>query len=109
MLHLLKQQFLLTQKMLQLALRLAPLADILDGKQERRMRVGLGDNRPRIEQHGATANLGELVFDLEGLKHRFLRDDFPQQRPQRRNVPLAIAQCVEQPSLRFWRSTWNVS
>ena len=42
------------------------------------MRLVLGDNRPRIEQHGATADLGELVFDLEVVHHRLLGDDlFP--------------------------------
>jgi hypothetical protein len=103
MLHLLQQQLLLTHKLRQFPLHRAPLADVLDGQQQGRVRFALGENRPRIEQHGAPADVGELVLDLVAVHDKLLRQDFFQQHPQRGDVPLAVAQRVQQPALRILR------
>ena len=101
MAHLFQQQFLLAHKLRKFALRRAPPTNVLDGEQERHMRVALRHNRPRIEQHGAAADLGKLVLDLVAVEHRLIREDLFQKCPQHRNVPLAVTQRVKQPPLRI--------
>lgn len=53
----------------------------------------------RIQQHGLRAETWEVVFDLEARRLRLKK--FRQQPPQAGDVPLAVAQFVDQAVLGF--------
>ena len=80
-------------------LRLHALGDVLEGEDD-----ALGQARGVVEaaakkQHGAPAEGGELVGDLVPGEDVFLRQHLLQQRAQGGDVPLAIAQLVDEPAL----------
>ena len=70
------------------------------GKQNGRLDFALIEDLARVQEHDALADVGKLVLDLVVLQHGMLGQNLLQQRPQCRNVPLAVAQGVEQPALR---------
>jgi hypothetical protein len=55
-----------------------------------------------IEQHGAVADVWKFLLDLIVLQHRVLRDDLSQEGSQGRDVPLTVAERIEQLTVRFF-------
>ena len=54
---------------------------------------------PRVDQHGLLADALEAVLDLERLDGPVLRQDLREQLAQARDVPLAVAELVDQAPL----------
>ena len=81
---------------LALLARRAFLADILDGEQDEAVMVAGAENLARIDQHGAPANGREIVLDLEAFDRRAMRDHAFEQSAQRGNIPLPVAEVVDQ-------------
>ena len=74
------------------------LGDVLDGQQDPLALSLWVVDAPGVEQHGAAAQLLEVVLDLEIVDAGALCQDFPQQLAQARDVPLSIAQVVDKPA-----------
>jgi hypothetical protein len=71
------------------------LGDVFDGQQDPlALSLGVVD-APGVDQHGAAAQLLEVVLDLELVDAGALCQDFPEQLAQARDVPLVIAELVE--------------
>src|ERR1043166_2003488 len=98
-LQLLEQHVLLPQQRLLFALQGALPRDVLHAEQNGRLRASLIEHLPRIQAHGAASGAGKLFFDVIVLHHAMLGYDFFQQQSKRWNVPLTVAQFVEQPAL----------
>ena len=77
-----------------------PLRDVFEGEQNGRVIVAFIEDLARIQEHDALADVGERVPDFIAVQLAMLRGDLLQQRTQCRNVPLAVAQCVEHTALR---------
>ena len=79
------------------ALPLQPLAvgDVLDGEEEQLI---LAPRREAagVEEHRLRADVLEIVLDLEILERAVRRDDVLQERPQGRDVPLAVPEVVDE-------------
>ena len=71
--------------------------------------LGLGREAAGVEQHGPLTERREVVLDLEVVDGVVAGKDFIQQRPQAGDVPLAVAQVVEQRSSVSSFETWNDS
>src|SRR6185503_4477033 len=56
-----------------------------------------------VEQHHAASDDGEIVFELEVVEDGARRNDVLEQRAQIRNVPLSVAQLVDEPVLGLFR------
>ena len=54
--------------------------------------VAGAENLARIDQHGAPADGREIMLDLEALDRGAMRDHAFQQRAQRGNIPLPVAE-----------------
>ena len=65
------------------------------------MVVALVEDLTRIEEHGPLADVGKFMLNLVAFKLPVLGRNLLKQRAQAGNIPLAVAQCVEQPSLRL--------
>ena len=72
------------------------LGDVLDGQQQSRVRVGFVEYLTRVEEQRPAADRTEFVLDLIGLDRALCGNDLFEERPQRRNIPLALGQLVEQ-------------
>ena len=101
-LHFLEQDALLAQQLLGLLqqFRLGALADaaggdVGEGQQDRPVGAGLVEQHAGVEQHGASAQAGKVVLDLEVVHRRMLGKDRLQQDPQCRDIPLTVAKVVE--------------
>ncbi len=82
--------------------RLPALGDVVDGQQNPIGSDGGVAQAAGVEQHRALAQLRELMVHLEIIESVILREDFLEQRPQPGNVPLAIAQVVNEPADGFF-------
>src|SRR6266516_1644892 len=102
-LHLVKQHLLLAQQLVLFALRIAPLGYVLDRQQQGRVGVFFIEHPARVEQHCAPSDRRKLVLDLVGLDSAMLWNDFFEESAERRNIPLSVAQVIEQPALRVLR------
>jgi hypothetical protein len=58
--------------------------------------TGLVDHHAGVQQHGALAQAGKVVLDLEAVHRRVLGDDGLEQDPKGGDVPLPVAQVVQQ-------------
>jgi hypothetical protein len=76
-------------------LRAPALGNILDGEQDQLQLI----NPTRVEQHYPMAEGFKIVLDLEALEEVVFRQDFGEQTAQLRDVPLAVAELVDQPAL----------
>jgi hypothetical protein len=101
-LHLPKKRLLLRQQplglleqVLLLALDCAPLGNVLERNEDRRAGLVLVADEPRVEQHCASAEVGEIVLDLEIVHRAMLGNDGLDQQAQGRHVPLAVAELEE--------------
>jgi hypothetical protein len=57
-----------------------------------------------VEQHVPSPKVGEVVVNLEAFNRMAVAQDFGQQCPQLGDVPLAVAQLINQAALRgFFR------
>ena len=56
-----------------------------------------------IQEHDAQPNIWELVRKLVIAENRLLRNDVLQQRPQSRNVPLAVPKLINKMVLSFFQ------
>ena len=74
------------------------LGDVLDGEQDQVRTAAAAGEGARVEQHGPPADLRELVLDLEVGQPPRVGQDLAEQRPQPRNVQLAVAQLVHGPA-----------
>ena len=88
-----------------------PLAfgDVLDGQQDQ---VRLAVHRLKtagVEKHGLAANRREVVFNLIVVDGMVVGQDFIQHAPQLGNVPLAVAQLVDEAALRLLSSRHGTS
>ena len=71
----------------------------INAQQQGRVGITLVEHLAGVQQHGASADAGKLMFDLIILHYAMLRHDFFQQQPKPGNVPLTVPQCVKQPAL----------
>ena len=88
---------------------LAPLAfgDVLNGEQDH---VRLAVHRLEaagVEQHVPTPESGEGVFNLDVFNGVAVAQDLGQQRPRLGDVPLAVAQVVDEAALVSSFETWK--
>jgi hypothetical protein len=74
-----------------------------EGQEDRDVHAGVIEHLAGVQQHRAAAEGGKVVGDLEPVHRRLLGDDRLQQEAQGRDVPLAVAQAVEQPPLGLAR------
>jgi hypothetical protein len=102
-LHFLQKHLLLAQQLLGalqqaflLAFDRAARGDVGEGQQDRGVWTGLVDHHAGVQQHGALAQAREVVLDLEAVHRRVFRDDGLEQDPKGGDVPLPVAQVVEQ-------------
>ena len=79
-------------------LRLPALGDVLDGEQDRRAAIVRLQQPPRVEQHRALADVLELVLHLVVVELVVARQHLLEQPAQLGDVPLAVAQLVQQPA-----------
>jgi hypothetical protein len=84
-------------------LRSQEFANVLDAQENPRGLDGRFIEPAGVEQHGARADGFKVVGDLEVVKETVAGQDLFQQFAQTGNVPLAIAQFINQPALRFRR------
>ncbi len=78
------------------------LAHVLDGEKDQIRVVALWREPAGVEQHGPLPDSGEGVLNLEVFNGMAVAQDLGQQRPQLRDVPLTIAQFVEESALRLF-------
>jgi hypothetical protein len=69
--------------------------------------TGLHFNPAGIEPHVPLPEVGEIVFHLEIVHAGVPRDNFLQQFAQLRNVPLPVAQFINQTPFCFFRATYR--
>ena len=69
--------------------------------------TGLHFNPAGIEPHVQLPEVGEIVFHLEIVHAGVPRDNFLQQFAQLRNVPLPVAQFINQTPFCFFRATYR--
>ncbi len=84
-----------------LGLREPPVRDVLDGEQDQLADAVTFPNPARVDQHDPSANLREVVFDLEILKRTGVAPDRLEHRAQLGDVPLTASQLVDEAALRF--------
>ena len=89
---------------LALGARRALLADVLDGEQDGAVMVAGAENLARIDQHGAPADGREIVLDLEAFDRCAMRDHALKQRAQRGDIPLPVAEIVNETALGLARA-----
>ena len=83
------------------AFGLLPLGGVLHRQQEQlAIDARLGE-LAGIEEHRAAADGGKIVGDFEIAELRVLRNDVFEQAAQFRNVPLAVAELVQQSAFRL--------
>ncbi len=106
MLHFLEQDSLLTQQLLGLfeqncffPFDRTPFGDVRERQQDRHHGAGLVDDLAGVQQHDPAPDARKDMVDLEVIHGGAVGKDGLQQQPQRRDVPLAIAQVVEQAAL----------
>ena len=78
---------------------LLALGDVLDGEHDERRKPGGLREAARIQEHDARADLRESVAHLEVINPLLLRQQLLEQRAQRGDVPLPVAEVVNQPPL----------
>ena len=98
-LEFLEQHPLLPQQLFLLALQSALRGDVLDAEQNGPVGAFLVEELAGIEAHRALAEVGKDVLDLIAFHHAVLGNDLFQEHAELRDVPLAVAQRVEQPAL----------
>ena len=89
--NLLQQHFLLLQQVCQRPLDGATVGDIFDGQENQSAGICLIEHLPGVQQHRALSEPNKVVLDLVVVHHGVLRQDFFQQHPKLRDVPLAVA------------------
>jgi len=82
---------------------MATLGDVFYRKQQSYVGVSFVEYLTGVEEHYTPSDRWKFVLDLVGLDSSVFRDYVFQKIPQRRDVPLAIAQLVEQSALGFLR------
>ncbi len=75
-----------------------PLGDVLH-RQDQQLAVVARLELARVEQHHPAADGREGVLELEVVEHGALGDDVLEQGPQVGDVPLAVAQLVDEAAL----------
>src|SRR6202011_5482719 len=102
MIHFLEQKLFLPQQLVLFALQGTTLGDIFDRQQQSCTAVALIEYLASIQQHRPLADRRKDALDLIFLARRVVRDDVLKECTQRRNVPLAVAQLIEQMTLSFF-------
>src|SRR6185436_11787192 len=83
------------------ALKTKALSDVVDAE-ENALRRAIGVIKPAgVQEHGAGANALQMVSHFEIVERGISWEDLLEQLAQRRNVPLAIAEFVDEAALRF--------
>ena len=82
---------------------LLPLGDVLDGQKNDPFFSRPPLNLPGIQKHDALANGGKIVLNFIVVEGCLLGQDGFQQFPQFGDVPLLIAQVIDQLSYRLFR------
>ncbi len=77
--------------------------NVLDGEEDQAGVCTNPLNPPGVEQHDLPPDGLEGVRDLEIVERCLLRQNLSEQLPQGRDVPLPVAQVVEQSPLGFYR------
>ena len=98
-LQFLEQHPLLPQQLFLLALERALRGDIRDAEQDGPVGAFPVEQLAGIEAHRALAEAGKFMLDLIALHHAVLGNDLFQEHAELRDVPLAVAQRIEQPTL----------
>ncbi len=70
--------------------------DVGEGEQDRRVRAGVVEHLARVQQHDPAAEPRKIMVDFEAVHGGVLGDDGLHQHAQRRDIPLPVAQAVEQ-------------
>ena len=86
----------LSSGLFQTCFYLLALGDILDGQENDPFLSSFSFYLPGIQQHDAVADGGKIVLDLIVVKGGLLGKDGFQQLPQLGDIPLLVAQIVDQ-------------
>jgi hypothetical protein len=100
-----QQDVLLLEKFRHLPLDAAPRGHILDAQKDQCGSAALLNHLTGLQQHGALAKSGIIMFDVIGLYRGLFGKDFLQQPPEFRNVPLTVAQRVHRAALHILPAT----
>ena len=96
-----RSQFLLV--LVDLPLLLLAEGDIDDGQQDHLGLLALAVDAPGVEQHGPAPDVLEIMLDLVVLEAAVVRQDVLQEPAQLRDIPLPVAELVDEPALGFLR------
>jgi hypothetical protein len=99
MLHLLQQRFLLLQQLSDLTFGDAPIGDIFECQENEIAGVSLIEYLPRIQEHQTPSDNGKLSLDFVSLHYGVLWRNVLQQQSKFGDIPLAIAQPINGPTL----------
>ena len=75
---------------------LSPRGDVVDGEEDHAPRLVLPGHRARVQQHGLGPDAAPVVLYLELLKPDVFLEHLRERLPQRRDVPLAVSQFVDE-------------
>ena len=73
--------------------------DVLDGEQDEFRVIAGPTDLAAVQEHPPPADALEVVRDLEVAERVVLGEDVFEERPQLGDVPLAVAQLVDEPAL----------
>jgi hypothetical protein len=76
---------------------------VLDGQKDQFRGIAVWREPAGVEQHVPSPESGEGVFNLEVFNGMAVAQDLGQQRSQLGDVPLAVAQDVDEAALRLFR------
>ena len=76
-------------------LRPPPFRHVFNGENQK-LGVVAGTQPAGVQQHGFRPDSGKVMGDFKVIKNRLLRNNIFKQRPQGRNIPLAVAEFVDQ-------------
>ena len=79
------------------------IRDVFDREKYERRRFGAIVQSTGVEEHDAPADVGKIVLDLVIVKVAVAGQQFIEQLTQRRDIPLAVAEIVDQPIERLFR------
>jgi len=89
-------------RVLQRGLGQRAVGHVVDGEQNQLGVVGFWWKPAGVEQHGPVPDFGKIVLHLEVVDGMVIREDFIQQRSDEGDVPLSVAQVVDEAIVRFF-------
>jgi hypothetical protein len=77
----------------------APLGNVFEGQKNRGVRILFVEYLSGTKKHRASADTGKVLLDFVIFHYGVLRRNVLQQKPKRGDIPLALAQRVDRPTL----------